>query len=134
MSIVHFPVPLKIDPRTRPDRRETPRGPDRRMKLVRRRGTVAQGRALETLGHAVEYLIDTRMFHIEAFNATDEREAVQLLMRMSREVFSECPEVVTLRKRLKRWVAKRMGREGAVAGSGEVNYGDGLIRWTNDGA
>ncbi len=134
MSIVQFPGPMKIDPRTTPERRATPRGADRRLKLVRRRGTRAQGRALETLGHAVEYLVDTRMFHIEAFNPVDEREAVQILMRMSREVFSECQEVVSLRKRLKRWVAKRMGRENTVADSGEVNYGDGLILWTNDGA
>lgn len=134
MSIVQFPIPSKIDPRTTPERRATPRGPDRRLTLIRRRGTMAQGRALETLGHAVEYLVDTRMFHIEAFNAVDEREAVQILMRASRQVFSECPEVVSLRKRLKRWVAKRMGREGAVVDSGEVNYGDGLILWSNDGA
>jgi hypothetical protein len=29
---------------------------------IRRRGSLEQGRALETLGHAVEYLIDSRLF------------------------------------------------------------------------
>jgi hypothetical protein len=133
MSIVEFPGPLKIDPRTTPDRRQTPRGDERRVQLIRRRGTIVQGRALETLGHAVEYLVDTRMFHIEAFNADNEKEAVQILMRCSREVFSECPEVITLRKRVQRWWAKRVGGKIADDGSADEMQDEGLIGWSNDG-
>ena len=73
----------------------------------RRRGTLAQGRALETLGHAVEYLVDSRLFHSGDHNQEDEQEAVQILMRMSRAVFAECLEVISLNRRFRRWVADR---------------------------
>jgi hypothetical protein len=59
-----------------------------------------QGRSLELLGHAVEYLVDSRMFMIEPSTAKSEREAVQILMRLSRMVFSECEEVVTVWDRM----------------------------------
>ena len=84
--------------------------PLRRGPSVRRRGSIEQGRALETLGHAVEYLIDSRMFQLGEVNQRDENEAVQILMRMSRAVFEECPEVVPIRQRLKRWFVDHVSR------------------------
>lgn len=76
----------------------------------RRRGSAQQGRALETLGHAVEYLVDSRMFLVERSSAKAEQEAVQILMRMSRSVFSECPEVVTLWMRMGQFCRKSLKR------------------------
>ncbi len=73
---------------------------DRRM--VRRRGSREQGKALEFLGHSVEYLVDSRLFTKDEVVARNDREAVQILMRASREVFAECPEVVTISRRMKR--------------------------------
>ena len=73
--------------------REVSVQPDRR---VRRRASREQGQALERLGHAVEYLIDSRLFLAGNLNAEAEREAVQLLMRLSRTVFSECMEVESI--------------------------------------
>ncbi len=72
---------------------------------VRRRGSLQQGFALETLGHAVEYLVDSRLFAQNDADAQSDQEAIQLLMRMSRAVFSECPELLPLRHRLGRWIA-----------------------------
>lgn len=73
---------------------------DRRM--VRRRGSRQQGKALEFLGHSVEYLVDSRLFTTDEVVAKNDREAVQILMRASREVFAECPEVITVGRRMKR--------------------------------
>ena len=73
---------------------------DRRM--VRRRGSREQGKALEFLGHSVEYLVDSRLFTKDEAVARNDREAVQILMRASREVFAECPEVITVGRRVKR--------------------------------
>ena len=74
-------------------------------KAVRRRGSLQQGFALETLGHAVEYLVDSRLFAQSEADARSDQEAIQLLMRMSRAVFAECPEVLPLRRRLGLWIA-----------------------------
>jgi hypothetical protein len=91
------------------------RVPHRSSEVVRRRGSVAQGRALEMLGHSVEYLVDSRLFQAGDHNQRAEQEAVQILMRLSRAVFAECPEVVSLRKRLGRWIAERIARDSQVA-------------------
>ena len=74
---------------------------------LRRRGTLEQGRALEALGHAVEYLVDSQLFRVGEGNPRDDHEAVQILMLMSRAVFAECPEVVSLRRRMRRWFVSR---------------------------
>ena len=74
---------------------------------VSRRPTVQQGRALEILGHAIEYLIDSRMFLIdEPANKADE-QATRILMRLSREVFMECAEAISTRRRLRDWLTRK---------------------------
>ena len=85
--------------------------------FVRRRGSVEQGRALESIGHAVEYLVDSRMFSAGEYDSRDEQEAIQILMRMSRAVFAECPEVISLRRRLRRWVQERLARNPELTAS-----------------
>ena len=72
-----------------------------------RRGNMQQGRALEALGHALEYLIDSRMFLVDEPASSADAEAVQILASLSRAVFAECREVKPLRRRLRDWVVGR---------------------------
>ncbi len=90
-------------------------GQEAQAEWVYRRGSREQGRALEAIGHAVEYLVDSRLFQVGDHNRRAEQEAVQILMRLSRAVFAECPEVVSLRKRLKRWLVQRVMHDSKVA-------------------
>jgi hypothetical protein len=73
---------------------------DRRTNRRRRIGTQA-GRALEILGHAIEYLSDEYVNeHGAAFSARNEKvEAMQLLMALNRQVYFECPYVPTFGER-----------------------------------
>ena len=82
-----------------------------------RRGTLEQGRALEALGHAIEYLVDSRLFLLDGGTLRSDDEAVQIMMRLSRAVFAECPEVISLRRRLHMWVVDRF-----AAASPELNH------------
>jgi hypothetical protein len=62
--------------------------------IVRRRPTHAQGRSLELLGHAIEYLVDSDLKEANATSCAPVSEAAHILMRLSREVFAECQEIV----------------------------------------
>jgi enamine deaminase RidA (YjgF/YER057c/UK114 family) len=78
-----------------------------------RRASQHQGRALEKLGHAVEYLVDSRMFLVDEPATSADAEAVQILMRLSSWVFSECseaPERLSVVNRLSKLMGRRMGR------------------------
>ncbi len=58
------------------------------------------GRALEILGHAIEYLSDEFAHSgggLSAHNA--QVEAVQLLMAVNRQIYLACPEVPSLGER-----------------------------------
>ncbi len=79
--------------------------PDRKRGVAsssrtRRRLGREQGQAIERLGHAVEYLIDSRMFLTQVPYTIAEEEAVQILMALNRLVFESCPEVPTMRQRI----------------------------------
>lgn len=80
------------------------RDEDSRKQVIRRRPNPHQGRALEKLGHAVEYLVDSRMALIDELSTRADAEAVDILMRLSRWVFSECEEIVPMGRRLKAWM------------------------------
>lgn len=71
-----------------------------------RRASYTQGRGLEILGHAIEYLADSRMFMVNEPAARADAEATQILMLRSRQIFSECVEVVPPSARLKLWIAE----------------------------
>lgn len=81
-----------------PDRMRN--GGSRGQRPERRRPGREQGQALERLGHAVEYLIDSRMFLTQVPYTSAEEEAVQILMGLNRLVFESCPAVVTMRRRV----------------------------------
>lgn len=64
----------------------------------RRRITPKAGHAL--LGHAIEYLTDEHLHQGGTFAAHDGQwQAIQLLMGLNRQVYFECPEVLTLTDR-----------------------------------
>jgi hypothetical protein len=67
----------------------------------RRRISPQAGRALEILGHAIEYLTDEFVHEGGSFSPHNGRlDAVQLLMALNREIYFACPEVPSLRKRI----------------------------------
>jgi hypothetical protein len=59
------------------------------------------GRALEILGHAIEYLTDE--FVQNGGSLTSDKgmlDAVQLLMAVNREIYFSCPEVPSIGERM----------------------------------
>lgn len=75
----------------------------------RRRHIAPQdGRALEILGHAIEYLTDEYIHRNGAFVERDsEMEAVRLLMELNREIYFSCLEVPGWSDRLASWLRLR---------------------------
>lgn len=80
-----------------------------RSRFSHRRISPPDGRALEILGHAIEYLTNEFVHTGGRVSAEDARvEAVQLLMAINRQIYFSCPEVRTLGDRcraLLRWRA-----------------------------
>lgn len=75
----------------------------------RRQISQSAGRALEILGHAIEYLADEYVHEGGLISAHDPRvEAVQLLMARSREVYFACPEVPPMAERVLGWVQRHL--------------------------
>ena len=69
-------------------------------KIKRRRVSTQAGRALEILGHAIEYLADEYVHSEGSLSMHDGPvEAVQLLMSVNRQIYLECPEVPTIAER-----------------------------------
>lgn len=67
-----------------------------------RRITPEAGRALEILGHAIEYLADEYAIEKRIPKANDPRlEAIQILMKLNRQVYFECPAVTTSAERIR---------------------------------
>lgn len=66
----------------------------------RRKPDRLQGRSLEALDHAIEYLIERQMFETEPGPWHSDGEAVQVLSELSRQVFLECPVFVSMRDRI----------------------------------
>ena len=56
---------------------------------IHRQTKTHHGRTLRALGHAAEYLVDSRRSSMEPCDRDAEREAVHILMRLSCEVFEE---------------------------------------------
>jgi hypothetical protein len=71
------------------------------LPLRQRRITPERGRALEKLGHAIEYLVDEQFHEGFPTQTSDHPEAVQLLMELRRKVYMEAPEIVSLGERVR---------------------------------
>lgn len=74
---------------------------------VRRRSTMQQGKALALLGHAIEYLVDSRLDD-RLDRSAGAAEAIHLLMARSRAVFEECERVTPWQSRVSEAVASRL--------------------------
>jgi hypothetical protein len=74
-----------------------------RVQPNRRRIITPQaGRALEILGHAIEYLTDEFVHEGGALSANNAQlEAVQLLMAFNRQIYFECPVAPTFAERFR---------------------------------
>jgi hypothetical protein len=60
------------------------------------------GRALEILGHAIEYLTDEFVQEAAQVSAADPRvQAIQILMALNREIYFECPVKPTIAEHLR---------------------------------
>ena len=77
-------------------------------RIIRRRPNQIQGQALEKLGRAIEYLMDSRMASIYEPSTKADAEALEILMRLNRCVFAECEEIVPLGRRLKAWMIAKV--------------------------
>jgi hypothetical protein len=79
-----------------------------RKRVHRRKISPQAGHALEILGHAIEYLSDEFVHAGGSFSAHDGQvEAVQLLMRINRQIYLDCPEIPTLGERCRSWLHLR---------------------------
>lgn len=79
--------------------------------LRSRRITPEAGRALEILGHAIDYLIDEWIL-AEGENLSPHgprAEAMYLLMRLNREIYDSCPPVFTITERLESALLRFLG-------------------------
>ena len=71
-----------------------------RSAMRRRSVSPEAGRALEILGHAIEYLTDEFVYSGEVLAAGHPQlQAVQLLMGINREIYFACPEAPSLADR-----------------------------------
>ena len=86
-TITGFPIPAPAS---------AVRAPRNRRRLI----DPQAGRALEVLGHAIEYLTDEFVHRGGHLSTHDSQiQAVQLLMALNRQVYFECPFVPTFSER-----------------------------------
>lgn len=77
------------------------------LRTHRRRIAPQAGRALEILGHAIEYLSDEFAHAGGALSAHNAQiEAVQLLIAANRRIYFACPEVPTMGERWRAMLRK----------------------------
>ena len=80
---------------------------DRRKKArsneVRRRPDKNQAQALEVLAHALEYLVDEALRTGRPVSVAT-MDALDILAEKNRLVFAECPEILSLSRRLGRFL------------------------------
>jgi hypothetical protein len=68
------------------------------------------GRTLLTLGHAAEYLANSRRYSTQKFDHAAEVEAIHILMGLSRSVFEDFAERRTLNRQFEQWLIERAVR------------------------
>jgi hypothetical protein len=100
MSTAH-PLSLQMNPFQFGEQR-----PERQPPPIRRRTSPRQGHALEILGHAIEYLVDSRLF--EKWETPGDAAAVHLLMERSRAVFDDCADALPWHQRVQQALVKKL--------------------------
>ena len=74
-------------------------------RAARRRITPEAGRALEILAHAIEYLADESVHERSGLSdRTGQLQAIHLLMDLNRQVYFECPEMLPLGERFRKFL------------------------------
>ncbi|MGF7181319.1 hypothetical protein [Tunturiibacter psychrotolerans] len=68
------------------------------------------GRTLLTLGHAAEYLANSRRYSIQAFDNKSDDEAIHILMGLSRTVFEDFAQHPAWTRRFWNWVVEQVVR------------------------
>jgi hypothetical protein len=68
------------------------------------------GRTLLTLGHAAEYLANSRRHSPQRFDQRANVEAIHILLGLSRSVFEEYAERRTLNRRVEGWLVEQAVR------------------------
>jgi hypothetical protein len=80
------------------ERQEVAAAVANRRRMINQRS----GRALEILGHAIEYLTDEFVQEARQVSAADPRvQAIQILMALNREIYFECPVKPTIAEHLR---------------------------------
>jgi hypothetical protein len=82
-------------------------GPDL---TIHRHTSSHHGRALRTIGHAAEYLVSTRSVSVSPAESAANRQAVHILMRLSREVFEGYAAITMHHHPVTDWVMSRAVR------------------------
>lgn len=77
---------------------------------IHRRTASHHGDALRTLGHAAEYLVSSRAFSIEQPETMADREAAQILVGLSRQVFEEYARINSQHHSVIDWIMNRAAR------------------------
>ena len=87
------------------DRRKSPgftAGDSTPRTTLRRCRTREQGSALIAVGHAIEYLLDSRLIKPQSATGA-EREALAILLNANLTVYNEGAEIVPIVSRLRHW-------------------------------
>jgi hypothetical protein len=88
----------------------------------RRQISPQSGRALEILGHAIEYLADEYALQVGTFGSLHTKDpqlqSIKMLMAASRSVYYECPTAPTFRERLHGLASLREARNSAMQRAG----------------
>ena len=76
-----------------------------------RRIAPEQGRAIEKLAHAIEYLTDELTLQCmtarsESFQPQPTLAAIELLKRCNREIYLACPPIPTFTERMRHWFGR----------------------------
>lgn len=84
------------------------------------------GRTLLTLGHAAEYLANSRCFDINGREDASSAEAIHILMGLSRSVFDDFADRDSRRRRIEQWLIGRVAGifEGSASGRRRMSFED----------
>ena len=96
------PFPRAVQPSIQPGVAHLPAGLPQDTRGVNlttyRISRTHHGRTLQTLGHAAEYLVNSRRFLLAESVSEADEEAVRILRRLSSSVFREYAESVKVRR------------------------------------
>ena len=104
------PVPTQRKPKGLPSFSPGNPAPQSADLTIHRITQSHHGRTLLMLGHAAEYLANSRRFTMLRFDDGADEEAIHILMGLSREVFEEFAEQGIEKQRVGSWLIERVVR------------------------